>query len=106
MKKIIESQGDHQVESVFHENLCGSNDKTLLSHCKKENRILITLERDFENERLHPADSHAGIIILKQKNQGKKAVSDLFSIFLRSYNLDDVKGKRVIIYPSYIQIMD
>ena len=71
MKKIIESRGNHQVDNVFHENLCGSKDKTLLSHCKKENRILITLDRDFENDQLHPIDSHVGIIILKQRSQGK-----------------------------------
>ena len=58
LKRIIESEGNHQVDSVYHEKISGIDDKSLIEHCLKEKRILITLDQDFESEKLHPSDSH------------------------------------------------
>ena len=106
LKKTIESEGNHQVDSVFHENLCGIDDSILLKHCLKEERVLITLDQDFENDILHGKESSYGIIILKQFKQGKKAVNDLFLRFLSSFNIQDAIGKKIIVEPTNIKIQD
>ena len=54
LKKLIEIKGDHQVDSVFHEKKTGVDDHSLLKHCQKEQRILITLDTDFNNPIMHP----------------------------------------------------
>ena len=69
LKKIIERLGDHHVDSVFHQNLTGIEDKKLFEHCIKENRILITLDHDFSNPILYPADKIKGVIIIRPKTQ-------------------------------------
>lgn len=49
VKKILESMGDHQVGSVYHERKTGIEDGDLLTLCLKEMRILITLDNDFHH---------------------------------------------------------
>ncbi len=104
LKKIIEHSGDHHVDSIFHQNLMGIEDKKLFEHCIKENRILITLDQDFINPILYPTDKIKGIIILRPKTQGKNAVKTLFDKFLTRITIEEIIGKIVIIYPEEIKI--
>ena len=104
LKKIIEVKGDHQVDSVFHEKQTGIDDQSLLKLCLKEQRILITLDTDFNNPIMHPQDSLFGIIILRPSSQGKTAVNALMSNFLASYNLEDCKNKVMLIEHDSIVI--
>jgi len=104
LKKVIESTGNHQVDSVFHQKLRGISDKELSNHCLKEKRILITLDNDFSNPSVFPKGSYYGIIIVRSKTQGKKAVKGLFEIFLSNYSLNDVVNKIIIIEPNQIKI--
>ncbi|MHA1187248.1 MAG: DUF5615 family PIN-like protein [Candidatus Heimdallarchaeota archaeon] len=97
LKKIIESLGNHQVDSVFHECKTGIDDHSLLTLCLAEERILITLDTDFNNPILHPQDSLFGVIILRPVSQGKQAIVDLFTNFLASYELGKVVGKVLFI---------
>jgi len=106
LKKTIESKGKHQVDSVYHEKLCGISDNQLLFHCLKEKRVLITLDQDFENEILHEKKSSYGIIMIKQFKQGKTAVNELFMRFLSSFDIENAVGKKIIIDPTNIKILD
>ncbi len=100
LKNIIESVGQHEIDSVFHENIAGIDDKELNRRCFEENRVLITLNSDFIN----PLDNFYGIIIMRCKKQGKNAVKELFERFLKSYSLSESKGKIIIIEPNQIRI--
>ena len=105
-KKVIESKGNHQVDSVFHEQLTGIEDQNLIAFCKKEDRILITQDNDFLNIDIFPDTSHCGIIMLKSKTQGKKAVKLLFEKFLDQFLLENTKNKVIILEPSQIKIRE
>ena len=103
-KGIIEALDGHQVDSVFHEGLVGITDKDLLSHCLKEERVLITLDNDFSNVAMYPKGSHHGIILLKSKTQGKIAAKKLFNKFLEKCDIEICEGKLIIIEPFKIKI--
>ena len=100
LKRVIDKLGKHQVDSVYHENLTGIDDKSLNQICYKDKRILITLDSDFINI----TDSFYGIIVLRSKTQGKNAVISLFEIFLDNFSLKDVVEKIIIIEPDLIRI--
>ena len=100
LKNIIEKTRNYKVDSVFHEKLTGIDDKNLNRKCFDNKQILITLDMDFVNI----TDPFYGIIILRPKTQGKKAVRTLFEDFLNSYNLKDVIGKIIIVEPNQIRI--
>jgi predicted nuclease of predicted toxin-antitoxin system len=104
LKRILEHFGDHHVDSIFHQNLTGIDDKKLFEHCIKENMILITLDQDSSNPILYPSDRTKGIIILRPKTQGKNAVKTLFEKFLTRISIEEIIGKKVIIYPEEIKI--
>ena len=100
LKRIIEDKGNHQVDSVFHENITGIDDKSLNIICFKDKRILITLDYDFANLK----DNFYGIIILRPKGQGKNAVKTIFEQFMNNFKLVDVIGKILIVEPKQIRI--
>ena len=97
LKSIIESSSNHQVDSVFNEGKIGIDDHSLLALCLTEERILITLDTDFNNPFLHPKESLFGIIILRPTTQGKKAVVTLFKQFLASFKLEDVINNVLVV---------
>jgi predicted nuclease of predicted toxin-antitoxin system len=106
LKQLIESEGNHQVDSVFHEKLTGTDDRELIKYCKEEDRKFITQDNDLLNIDLFPDSSHCGILMLKSKTQGKKAVKSLFEKFLEQFPISDTKNKVIIIEPSQITIRD
>ena len=97
LKKLIETKGDHQVDSVFHEQKTGIADQSLLKLYLEEQQILITLDTDFNNPIIHPLDSLHGIIILRPSTQGKVAVNKLITNFLGSYKLQDCANKVLLV---------
>ncbi|MHA1150735.1 MAG: DUF5615 family PIN-like protein [Promethearchaeota archaeon] len=100
LKKLIENVGDHIVDSVFHENLTGIDDKSLILHCLKEERILITLDTDF----MKITEVNYGIIILRSKTQGKNAVRSLFQNFLDNFDIENAQGKIIIVELNQIRV--
>lgn len=106
LKKIIESHNKHRVDSVFHKKITGISDKSLINHCLKEKRILITLDNDFSNKNLFPKGSYYGIIIIRSKTQGKKAIEEIFEKFITNYSLEDSRGKIIIIEINQIRIKE
>lgn len=104
IKKIIESSGNHTVDSVFHEHLTGTDDKTLLQHCFTESRVLITLDTDFTHIDLLKNQKSYGIILLRPVRQGKRAVNDLLKIFISNYNISDSVGKIIVVNSNEIKV--
>ena len=100
LKKVIENSGEHRVDSVFHENLTGIDDKSLNARCLKEEQVLITLDTDFINMK----GPYYGIIILRPETQGKNAVKSLFEKFIENYDLVKAIGKIIIVESNQIRI--
>ena len=104
LKAILESTGEHQVDSVYHEQLTGISDHRLIALCRKEKRVLLPLATDFLNPLLHPPQKIFGIIVLRPHSQGKQAVTELFSYFLTKDDLTKALGKVIIVEPYAIRV--
>jgi len=100
LKELIEGHGKHEVDSVYHENITGIDDKNLIVHCLKEQRVLITLDTDF----MKIIDDNYGIIVLRSRTQGKKAVKAIFQNFLNNFNLEETKRKIIIVELNQIRV--
>jgi predicted nuclease of predicted toxin-antitoxin system len=61
-------------DTVWDENLVGSDDEGIAARVQGEGRVLLTLDPDFANIRAYPPDQYAGIIVLRLKNQDKASV--------------------------------
>jgi predicted nuclease of predicted toxin-antitoxin system len=104
VKAILESRGNHQADSVYHEGIAGITDRDLIELCLQEERILITLDTDFSNSLLHPRGTFYGIILLRPLTQGKNVFLQLFAQFLAQFQLEQVVGRVVIVEPHQIHI--
>lgn len=69
----------YDVKDIKKEKLCGTSDRKILELASKENRILITHDKDFAF-----AQKHKGIILLRFQNQRPLTVSNALLQLLRS----------------------
>ena len=58
-------------DTVGQEELSGAEDAVIATTSRSEDRILLTLDLDFANIRAYPPGEHAGMIILRMKQQDK-----------------------------------
>ncbi|SFR14563.1 DUF5615 family PIN-like protein [Desulfoscipio geothermicus] len=78
---VFENTG-HEAHSVYSEGIEGCSDRQLIAICKKEQRVLITLDNDFSNIFAYPPEKFKGIIVLRVENQSKRAVITLVNKLL------------------------
>ncbi len=58
-------------DTVFDEKLSGAGDSVLSERCRREDRVLMTLDLDFANVQAYPPKSHSGIVVFRSKSQDK-----------------------------------
>jgi predicted nuclease of predicted toxin-antitoxin system len=68
----------HDAKTVKEERLTGIKDSALIDICKRENRVIVTLDTDFSDIRIYPPQEYAGIIVLRVGSQAKQHVINLF----------------------------
>ncbi|MBI1899373.1 MAG: DUF5615 family PIN-like protein [Acidobacteria bacterium] len=61
-------------QTVWDEDLSGSDDHLLAARARSESRILLTLDLDFANIQAYPPHEHPGVIVLRLKRQDKATV--------------------------------
>lgn len=64
----------------------GTSDRELISKAKKLDRVLLTFDHNTIDKRRYPPCSHAGIIIIKDKQWTKESIVRELSAFGRSGN--------------------
>jgi predicted nuclease of predicted toxin-antitoxin system len=99
-------RGNHDVHSVFDEQIAGGVDDRLLALCRKEKRILITLDRDFGDIRLYPPSSHAGVWILRPAYQTIDSILSLLDAALAVAQSEPAEGRLWIVEPGQIRIRE
>lgn len=106
LKRIIESSGQHQVDSVFHEGLVGTDDRELVKHCFIEKRVLITLDNDFTYFNITHRQKIFGILLLKPVSQGKKSVNRLIETFINNYDLEETVNRITIVETNGVRVRE
>ena len=55
----------HVADTALDEALGGASDAKLMEACRRERRVLVTLDLDFADIRLNPPADHAGVWVLR-----------------------------------------
>jgi|YNPBryunderm2012_1023409.scaffolds.fasta_scaffold14703_2 predicted nuclease of predicted toxin-antitoxin system len=58
-------QAGHDVQSVRMERFSGISDQDLINLCRREGRVLVTLDMEFANPFLFPPTDYPGIAVLR-----------------------------------------
>ncbi len=54
----------HDVATVASQGMLGAIDREVIAACRREQRCLVTLDRDFSNPLTFPPDDYSGIAVL------------------------------------------
>jgi len=90
--------------TVHDEGLTGAEDPDVLAAATAEDRVLVTLDRDFTNVLLHPPEATSGIVVVQL---GRRLTRSLLvasiETFLTACEQNLLRGKLWIVEPGRIR---
>jgi predicted nuclease of predicted toxin-antitoxin system len=93
---LVAARG-YDVATVVGQGWRGASDDELWPRVQTEGRWLITADKGFADLRLHPAGSHAGVILLRAPEESRRVYLELAGIALDRLKLDDLAGAVVVV---------
>lgn len=69
--------GGHDALTVFDQGLRGRDDRDIAEVCRREARVLISLDLDFANILDYPPEQYPGLIVLRLRARGRGAVRNV-----------------------------
>jgi predicted nuclease of predicted toxin-antitoxin system len=98
------SAGGHEAMTVREQGWQGISDTCLWQQIQNERRWLITADKGFADLRQHPPGSHAGVILLRSREENRRAYVDLAAAALERINLDEIAGALVVVTERGVRI--
>jgi predicted nuclease of predicted toxin-antitoxin system len=83
----------HDVMTVYDQVLQSCTDPEVLAAYQSEGRILLSLDLDFSNILVFPPERYAGLIVLRLRKPGPKAVLSLLRRVLPHLEAVQVAGR-------------
>jgi len=100
---LVASRG-YDATTVVGQGWQGMSDDELWPRVQHEGRWLITADKGFADLRLHPAGSHAGVILLRATEESRRAYLELAAIALDRIKLDELAGAVVVVTYRAVRI--
>ena len=97
-------QSEHDAITVLDQNLGGSDDFNVALVCKREKRILVTMDMDFADIRTYPPDEFSGLIILRLKRQDKPYVLGIVERLMHLFLDEPIDGHLWIVEEGRVRI--
>ena len=97
-------QLNHYLLSIRDEGLSGIKDDEVYQIACKENRVIITMDKDFSRFFRFPAEKCGGIVIVKIYKKDLQDTLALFKQYFTALKEDDVLKNFVFITPEGIRI--
>lgn len=94
----------HDVLSIREAGLCGISDDEVYQLACKENRMIITMDKDFSRMFRFPPEACGGIIVVKIYRRKVDETLNIFKKYYMDVKEEDMKGKLVIITPEGVRI--
>lgn len=96
----------HDAATVFQQNLNGRPDELVIDVCKREGRVLITLDRDFEDIRAYPPANYPGIVVLRPARLDKQRVLAIIDRLVAVLDTEPVAAKLWIVDDASIRVRE
>ena len=88
------------------EKLTGKDDKTVWEAAQDENRFFITQDLDFSDLRNFPPGTHSGLLLLRFRFPGRKAIKKRVEKVFTTENIDNWTGNFIVMTETKIRIID
>lgn len=94
----------HDAVSVLNQHLGGRPDAEIVSVCKTESRILITLDTDFGNILAYPPEDFAGIIVIRSDDQARATILNFVRRMIAVLRSESPRGQLWIVEHNRIRV--
>ena len=95
----------YDVKDIKEEKLFGTSDTEILKLAYKENRVIITHDKDFANLLGYSLIKHKGVILLRFLNQSPRNVIKSFVPILKQLKESKIRDSLVVISDDYLKII-
>jgi len=103
-KKIL-IQAGFEVSTVTDQDMCSAIDLDLINKCREENRILVSLDKDFSNPLLFNPSEYSGIIIIRlTANPEPEEIYNCIRLLAKGLQHNKIDGKLWIVQKKSIRI--
>jgi predicted nuclease of predicted toxin-antitoxin system len=82
----------------------GLPDDELWGRIQAEGRWLVTGDKEFADLRRNPAGSHAGIILLRSREESRRSYVEIAAIAIDRVSLDEVPGSVIVATEKRVRI--
>ena len=96
----------HDAHSVVQQSLGGQPDERVIDVCRREARVLITLDLDFSNILAYPPADFTGIVVLRLSDQAHATVKAAIQRVLDITTQEPIAGKLWIVEERRIRIRE
>ena len=96
----------HDVSTVPAQCLGGAPDERVAAACAAEDRVLLTLDRGFGDPRRHPPGTHAGIVVLRTRDQSAPALLCVVRRLVALFAEEDPRGRLWIVDERRVRIRE
>ncbi|MEI7901727.1 MAG: DUF5615 family PIN-like protein [bacterium] len=96
----------HDALTVLDERLGGYPDRDIAAVCKRESRVLVTLDTDFCNILIYPPREFSGIIVFRTDDQSNPIVFAYSHRVLSALAVESPLGKLWIVDRQRIRVRD
>lgn len=93
-----------EADTVFSENMQGSEDEVLFRKTHSEDRLFVTCDLDFADIRRFPPSESGGIVVLRLSNRSSKSVVERIKEMLNIVSLSELRGATTIVSDDRIRI--
>ena len=93
----------HDAEHVLDEGLGGSPDPPILARAKSEGRALLTMDKGIADIRTYPPDQYAGLVLLRPRSCGRRALAKLVRDNVHEIARPDVSGHLIVVTDAGIR---
>lgn len=94
----------HDADRVTDQGLSGANDAAVWQRACTEGRFFITLDLDFADVRHFAPGTHAGLLLIRPRNNSRNAVAEILERVLRDHPLDRLGGCFVVADHNHTRI--
>jgi predicted nuclease of predicted toxin-antitoxin system len=94
----------HEAHSVTEQALGGQPDERVIDVCRRESRVLVTLDLDFANIKAYPPSDFSGIIVLRLASQAHSKTESAVQRLLVFLSKEHPKGALWIVEDDRIRI--
>ncbi len=98
------TQAGHPTMRVDEQAMTGFVDKAVIAVCTIEQRVLLTLDTDFLDNRRFPPERFAGIIVLRPKRQSIRKIVEMIRQIIPLLESEVLRGKLWIIDDGRMRI--